>query len=141
MYGYNNPYLQNYQLNQGQTNFNQGFNQAQQPQDERIWVANETSAESYLLAPSGFARLWDSNLPRFYEKRADATGRPLPMNIYEYKQITPQNSLLNEGANNLPYDEINAKIEAINERIDKLENIKKGAGKNGKQSNADDTSI
>lgn len=138
MYGY--PYYQNYQPNYQ----NYGGNiqtQNTQPQDERIWVQNETSAEAYLLAPNGFARLWDSSNNRFYEKRADATGRPLPMDIYEYKRVTPQNGLQNNEPINLPYDEINAKIEAINERIDKLEQTKKGAVKNGTKSPTDDTSV
>lgn len=139
---YNYPYLQNF--NQAQPSFNQGFNQAQapaQPQDERIWVQNETSAEAYLLAPNGFARLWDSSANRFYEKRADATGRPLPMDIYEYKRISPQKQPELNEVNKLSFDEIHEQIEAINERIDKLEQVKKGAVKNAKQSNADDTSV
>ena len=55
---YNYPYLQNFQPNFQQSNFNQQQNTTQ---DERIWVQNETSAEAYLLAPNGFARLWDSS--------------------------------------------------------------------------------
>lgn len=57
--------------------------------DERIWVQNETAADSYLIAPNGFVRLWDASSNRFYEKRADATGRPLPMEVYEYTKKSP----------------------------------------------------
>lgn len=133
MYGY--PMYQG--INQAQPNYNMGFNQSQNTQDERIWVQNETSAEAYLLAPGGFARLWDSSKPVFYEKRADATGRPLPMDVYKYEKVTAQSKAPDE--TKLSYDEINSRFEEINERISALE-VKKGAGKNAK-SNADDTSV
>lgn len=140
MYGYN-PYLQNYQPNF--QNF--GGNIPQQnnntPQDDRIWVSNQQAGESYLISPNGFARLWDSSTNRFYEKRADATGRPLPMEIYEYTKVSPQISNFGKEANNLSIEDINARFEAINERIDTLEKAKKGAVKNGTKSNGDDTSI
>lgn len=136
-------------------NFPQGgqnYGQAFQPQnygqyqpnnlnlDERIWVQNATAAESYLLAPNGFVRLWDSSASRFYEKRADATGRPLPMEVYEYKRISPQISNIANEPNKLTYEEINAKFEDITGRIEALEK-KRGAVKNAKQSDTDDTSV
>lgn len=71
--------------------YNNFYNQSYQPQaqDERIWVQNQTSAEAYLVAPNGFVRLWDANAPRFYEKKADASGRPYPLEAYEYSKIAP----------------------------------------------------
>lgn len=54
-------------------------------QDDRIWVASESAAEAFLVAANGFVRLWDSNKPVFYEKRADMNGRPMPLVAYEYK--------------------------------------------------------
>lgn len=119
MYGFN-PYA-NYQ-----TNYNQPVNQ-----DERIWVQNETSAEAYLVAPNGFVRLWDSNKPIFYEKRADATGRPYPMEAYEYTKIASNRGLDNEGEQLA----IKEQIEALSRRIEALE----GGMRN--ESNADDTTI
>ena len=136
MYGYNNPYLQSF--NQNQPSFNQA--QPQTPQDERVWVSNQQAAESYLLAPSGFVRLWDSSTSRFYEKRADATGRPLPMDIYEYKRIMPENNVSNIEPIKIPMDEINARFEDITGRIEALEKAKKVV-KNAKQSNVDDPEI
>lgn len=138
MYNYPN-YLQNLQPNYQniapQTQ-NNNLNQ-----DERIWVSNQQAAESFLISPSSFVRLWDSSKPVFYEKRADITGRPLPMDIYEYKRVLPQITTPTEEVNKISYDEIEAKIEAINERIDKLEQIKKGTTKNAKQPATDDTSV
>ena len=57
----------------------------QAPQDDRIWVASESAAEAFQMVPNGFVRLWDSNKPIFYEKRADMNGRPMPLVAYEYK--------------------------------------------------------
>jgi len=116
----------------------QNYNQI--TQDERIWVQNEASAEAYLLAPNGFARLWDSSQNKFYEKRADATGRPLQMEVYEYKRISPKLATEDSNLNKLSFDDINAKIEAINARIEALE-VKKGSAKHDKQSNSDDTGV
>lgn len=98
---YGNPY--------GQTYFQQPiFNQPgqgqpavpmqgqQTTQDDRIWVGSESAAEAFLVAANGFVRLWDSNKPVFYEKRADMNGRPMPLVAYEYKirdAATPQESV------------------------------------------------
>lgn len=121
------------------SNYNTGFNgynyapmMAPQPQqaapqsDERIWVQNQTSAEAYLVAPSGFVRLWDSNAPRFYEKKADASGRPYPMEIFEYKKISPILAPI-------PCEDVKdygEEIKALNERITALE-------KRGEKNNAE----
>lgn len=55
-----------------------------QPVDDRIWVQGESAATAYLVAANGFVRLWDSTAPVYYEKRADAQGKPLPMEIFDY---------------------------------------------------------
>ena len=84
-----NPYMQpNYQSGYFQPNYfsPQMPTQGQQaPQDDRIWVASESAAEAFQMVPNGFVRLWDSNKPIFYEKRADMNGRPMPLVAYEYK--------------------------------------------------------
>lgn len=85
-----NPYLQpNYQGNYFQPNYFQQpqmpMQGQQPPQDDRIWVASESAAEAFQMVPNGFVRLWDSNKPIFYEKRADMNGRPMPLVAYEYK--------------------------------------------------------
>mgnify|MGYP003293529492 CR=1 FL=1 len=95
--------------------------QAQTPSpDERIWVQNETAADSYLVAPNGFVRLWDASVNRFYEKRADATGRPLPMDVYEYsKKNGPAPEPIKEDDS-----DIRKEIAALQARIEALEKIK-----------------
>lgn len=54
--------------------------------DDRIWVQGENAATAYLVAANGFVRLWDSTAPVFYEKRADAQGKPFPIVAYDYKR-------------------------------------------------------
>lgn len=139
MYSY--PYLPNYaQQNNNIPNTNMNIPRVNSSLDERVWVSNEQAAESFLLAPSSFVRLWDSSTNRFYEKRSDINGRPLPMDVYEYTRILPQNDVQKQSVDNLPMEEINARFEEISNRIEALEKTKK-VTKNAKQSDADDSGV
>lgn len=124
-----NPYMQpNYQSGYFQPNYfqpqmpiGQPPAQMQQPQasqDDRIWVASESAAEAFLVAANGFVRLWDSNKPVFYEKRADMNGRPMPLVAYEYK-------IRDSGS---APDAINAGFEqrlaAVEEKLKQMEGVK-----------------
>lgn len=95
--------------------------QAPQPmQDDRIWVASEQAADSYQIVPNGFARLWDSNQPVFYEKRADATGWPMPLVVYEYKlRVAPA-----PVAQTAPANDWEDRLKAVEEKLRAME----GAG-------------
>lgn len=94
--------------------------QPAQQLDERIWVANEQAAESYLVAPNSFVRLWDSNKNQFYEKRSDASGRPMPIECYKYERITARQGM-NESIATVDYqkqiDGLNGRIKAIEEAL------------------------
>lgn len=112
MYGYYNPY--------NQQTFQQPIMQPQRQEqsvDDRIWVQNESAAEAYLIAPNSFVRLWDANKPVFYERRADATGRPLPLERFEFKRIPSQTQEINAETENVLREE----IKALKERISALE--------------------
>lgn len=87
MYNYN-PFMQNFQPNNYQNNMVNNQQQNQVQQDERIFVSNQQAAESYIVAANSFIRLWDSSQPRFYEKSADCTGRPMQMKVFEYKEVS-----------------------------------------------------
>lgn len=129
MYGYFNPYQQQMQYSQPQY-------QRQEPpsSDDRIWVQNQSAAEAYLIAPGSFVRLWDATKPIFYERRADATGRPLPMECYEFKRISGQNREIDTQTENVLREE----IKALNERISALERKEKI---NVSESDADDLTV
>lgn len=94
-------------------------------QDERIWVQGEGAAQAYLVAPNSFVRLWDSQSPVFYEKRADQSGRPY-METYEYKRKdlqTPSQSVPQA----TPAIDYGDKINALEARIEALEGGRKDA--------------
>ena len=53
-----------------------------------IWVQGEAGAKSYLVAPGNTVMLMDSEGERFFIKSADASGMPLPLRIFDYKERT-----------------------------------------------------
>lgn len=60
--------------------------QVQQPNNGLIWVQGESGAKSYLVAPNATVMLMDSEGERFYLKSADASGMPLPLRVFDYKE-------------------------------------------------------
>lgn len=60
----------------------------QQGNNGLIWVQGEAGAKSYLVAPGNTVMLMDSEGERFYLKSADASGMPMPLRIFEYKERT-----------------------------------------------------
>ena len=61
---------------------------AQQANNGLIWVQGEAGAKSYIVAPGNTVMLMDSEGERFYLKSADASGMPMPLRIFEYKERT-----------------------------------------------------
>lgn len=121
----NYPYFNNYQYPNYQQTYPQ---QPQQNTDDRIFVQGELSAQAYLVAPNGFVRLWDSQTNRFYEKRADASGRPY-METFEYKKVT------NEQPKQNNYD---SRFDDFEKRLSALE---KGVMSNVPESNSNDSTV
>lgn len=60
---------------------------AQQQSNGLIWVQGEGGAKSYLVAPNTTVMLMDSETQRFFLKSADASGMPLPLRTFEYKEV------------------------------------------------------
>lgn len=113
MFGTNTLFPQNYPQ------------QAQIPQQnpsgtEDLFVPSETAAEAYLVAPGCFVRLWDSSKPVFYEKRADASGRQYPMEVFEYTRRSQQAAPA-QAAPAVDYGEVirqlDARIKALEEGV------------------------
>lgn len=69
-----------------------------QPSDDRIWVQGEAGAKAYFVAANATVVLWDTESPTLYIKSADATGKPLDMDIIDLSRraknipTMPQNS-------------------------------------------------
>lgn len=96
------PFYRQAYYDQAQQNpmgqFNQQFQQpvtppttqpmAQQGNNGLIWVQGEAGAKSYLVAPGNTVMLMDSEGELFYLKSADASGMPMPLRIFEYKERT-----------------------------------------------------
>lgn len=114
---------QNYQQPQYQQQLNAYQQAPQQPQDERIFVQGEIAAQAYLVAPNSFVRLWDSTDSVFYEKRADAAGRPY-MESFEYKRRNAQNVAQASQNTGQAIDYMD-RIKALEARIEALEGGKK----------------
>ena len=61
--------------------------QMQQPtQGAPIWVQGEAGAKSFLVAPGQSLILMDSEAEVFYIKSTDASGVPMPLRIFDYKE-------------------------------------------------------
>ena len=88
-YGTQPPMADN--LAQLRMNQNPGISQPMpsqtQPTNSLIWVQGEAGAKSYLVAPNATVMLMDSEGDRFYLKSADASGMPLPLRAFEYKEV------------------------------------------------------
>ena len=71
---YQNPYLYQYQQ------------PAQQNSSGVIWVQGEAGAKSFAIAPGQSVLLMDSEENVFYIKSSDASGMPMPLRIFDYKE-------------------------------------------------------
>ena len=73
----------------------QPLNYAQQTQNNAsiIWVQGIAGAKAYPVAPSNSVQLMDSESDHFFIKSTDASGMPMPLRVFEYKEVsinTPQ---------------------------------------------------
>lgn len=118
---YQPNYMQNNQFNQQQQLQSMQYQQpiqtmpqqqivnnaAPQSNNGLIWVQGEAGAKSYLVAPGNTVMLMDSEGERFFIKSADASGMPLPLRIFDYKERTePTQAAINAHvpANNINLD-------------------------------------
>ena len=60
--------------------------QAPQNNNGLIWVNGEVGAKSYLVAPGNTVMLMDAENSTFYLKSADASGMPMPLRVFDYKE-------------------------------------------------------
>lgn len=69
--------------------------QQAQPSNSLVWVQGEAGAKSYLVAPNTTVMLMDSEGERFYLKSSDASGVPMPLRVFDYKERTtmPSNAV------------------------------------------------
>lgn len=53
------------------------------------WVQGEVGAKAHPLAPASSVMLLDSEGDYFYIKSTDASGMPMPLRTFEYKEVIP----------------------------------------------------
>lgn len=93
-----------------------------QPQSNGIvWVQGESAAKSFPVAPNTTVMLFDSEASVFYLKTSDASGMPLPLRVFDYKERTqngsnlptnaPQGGLAVDLSNYVTYDQLNEILE------------------------------
>ena len=89
---YYDPVQQN-PMGQFNQQFRQPINQFSNQQPPRqnnsgfVWIqGGEAGAKSYLVAPGETVMLMDSENPVFFLKSADASGMPMPLRVFEYKE-------------------------------------------------------
>lgn len=103
--------------------------QAQPPQQSQggmIWVQGEAGAKSFLVAPGQHVQLMDSEAEVFYIKGADASGVPLPLRIFDYKERTTSTQKPAQAAQNpseeyvtrREYDALAAQMADVLTRLD-----------------------
>lgn len=94
------------------------------PQGAPIWVQGEGGAKSFLVAPGQSLILMDSEAEVFYIKSTDASGVPMPLRIFDYKERTtvaqrpPQAAQMpvEQYVTRAEFDALAAKIEALTMR-------------------------
>ena len=91
---YYDPAQQN-PMGQFNQQFQQSINQLPNQQPPRqnnsgfVWIqGGEAGAKSYLVAPGETVMLMDAENPVFFLKSADASGMPMPLRVFEYKERT-----------------------------------------------------
>lgn len=62
------------------------YQQPQQPTSSLIWVQGEAGAKSYLVGAGQSVLLMDAEGSTFYIKSTDASGMPMPLRVFDYKE-------------------------------------------------------
>lgn len=98
-------------------------NVQQQPSNGIVWVQGENAAKSYPVAPNTTVMLLDSESSTFYLKTSDASGMPLPLRVFDYKERTqngsnlptnaPQGGLAVDLSNYVTYDQLNEILDSM----------------------------
>lgn len=62
----------------------------QRQQNGITWVQGENGAKAYMVAAGNTVLLMDSENETFYIKSTDASGMPMPLRAFDYKERKPQ---------------------------------------------------
>ena len=115
----------------------------QQTNNGLVWVQGEAGAKSFLVAPGCTVMLMDSEGERFYLKSADASGMPLPLRVFEYKERT-ETAQQTAGGSVAAFDDLDNKFVTRDEFERRMASIapqKKNKNKLTEDAEDDDTTI
>ena len=103
--------------------------QIQQPMQQNdngiLWVQGEAGAKSWAVAPGKSVMLMDSESNTFYIKSSDASGMPMPLRIFDYKERTQQSQNKNQNSHNEVIDTSQfVTWDAFNKKLDELMEVK-----------------
>lgn len=107
------------------------------PQGGMLWVQGESAAKSYPVAPNTTVILFDSENNAFYIKTSDASGMPMPLRVFDYKErtqngsnlptVAAQSGLAVDLSNYVTYDQLNEILQNFGQNaIPKKEKKSKG---------------
>ena len=116
---------------------------AQQTNNGLVWVQGEAGANSFLVAPGCTVMLMDSEGERFYLKSADASGMPLPLRVFEYKERT-ETAQQAAGGSVASFDDLDNKFVTRDEFERRMASIapqKKGKNKLTEDAEDGDTTV
>jgi transglutaminase/protease-like cytokinesis protein 3 len=131
---YQSFYPSAYQPQMQQAAFQQPVQQPQQqiqqnlPQQiSNVWIYDESEIANYPIAPNNAVRFWIANKPVFFEKSADATGKPT-LKVYDYTERAekPSDASSTKNASSPQYatkDELGVVVNAVQGYSDVLKRI------------------
>lgn len=126
---YNNPYLQQVAA---QTQVPIAQPSPTPAANGFIWVQGEAGARSYPVSPGSSVLLMDSENELFYIKQTDASGVPMPLRIFNYKEITSSKDTAPVSTPNyVTTEEFEKKIGELSLKIDSLRNKNQNGFKKG----------
>ena len=123
MAGYNNYFPQNYSNLYGLNNgLAQSYSNSPQYYSNNInWVQGEAGARSVSVAAGQKVLLMDSENNVFYVKSSDGSGMPMPLRVFEYKEITDMADSKAEEESFITKKEFEERFSKIEEMLNKKE--------------------
>ena len=58
------------------------------------WVQGQSGAKAYPVSPNTNALLMDAESEQFFIKSVDASGMPMPLRVFEYKEVFPSSEVV-----------------------------------------------
>lgn len=117
-YAQNAPVMQQPQVN-NVTAYPQA-NAQQSANNGLVWVQGMEGAKAHATPPNVPTLLMDSESERFFIKTTDASGMPLPLRVFEYREITDAAKPARDMSGYVTREEFEAYKASVNGKAAKL---------------------